>query len=81
MLFPEHLVHQAVLDIDAPGVGATQVAHQFFARRWVLELPAKGGLAMPPDQKAFQMLSICDLRVPVIALAVFLSAVTGAYGQ
>ncbi len=36
---------------------------------------------MPPDQKAFQMLSICDLRVPVIALAVFLSAVTGAYGQ
>jgi hypothetical protein len=40
--FVQHLVNQAVLDIDAPRVSTVQVAHEFLESRWCSErIPAQ----------------------------------------
>ncbi len=33
----QHLINESVLDIDPPGIGACQVADQFFVGRWTLK--------------------------------------------
>ena len=37
LLLDKDLINQAVLNVDAPGVGACQVAHQFFKRWWFVK--------------------------------------------
>jgi hypothetical protein len=36
-LFGKNFIHDAVLNIDAPGVCASKVTDQLFERRWILE--------------------------------------------
>jgi hypothetical protein len=36
-LYGENLIHNAVLNIDAPGVCASKITDQLFERRWILE--------------------------------------------
>lgn len=41
-LFLENLVNQAMLDVDAPRVGAGKVSYQFLETRWCSErIPAQ----------------------------------------
>ncbi len=36
-LFGKNFIHDAVLNIDAPGVCASKITDQLFKRRWILE--------------------------------------------
>ena len=37
MLLLKHLIDESMLNVDAAGIGAVQIAHELFEGRWILK--------------------------------------------